>query len=162
LYTVRWAHCKELIPKSRNKYSQKRNCADHSLNFHIHGSAKDLYIPMIDLPILQQENMWTDPGNIEIAHRHINVEIRKGIRKWDFRVGSSKRNYRAKTFAHGNKSKKLHFFLSLFCCYLFSHEFFYIFYGFKISIKISVFLISILYFATIFLLFLYEQLFCKF
>jgi hypothetical protein len=34
-------------------------------------------------------NMWTDPGNIEIAHRHMNVEIghtipRKGIHKWDF------------------------------------------------------------------------------
>ncbi len=36
---------------------------------------KDLYIPMIDLPILLQENMWTDPGNIEIAHRHTNLEI---------------------------------------------------------------------------------------
>ncbi len=35
----------------------------------------DLYIPMIRLPILLQENMWTDPGNIEIAHRHMNVEI---------------------------------------------------------------------------------------
>jgi hypothetical protein len=30
---------------------------------------------MIGLPILLQENMWTDPGNIEIAHRHMNVEI---------------------------------------------------------------------------------------
>jgi hypothetical protein len=29
---------------------------------------------MIDLPILLQENMWTDPGNI-IPHRHMNVEI---------------------------------------------------------------------------------------
>jgi hypothetical protein len=24
---------------------------------------------------LMQENMWTDPGNIQIAHRHMNVEI---------------------------------------------------------------------------------------
>ncbi len=30
---------------------------------------------MIGLPILLQENMWTDPGNIKMAHRHINVEI---------------------------------------------------------------------------------------
>ncbi len=30
---------------------------------------------MIGLPILLQENMWTDPGNIKIAHRHMNVEI---------------------------------------------------------------------------------------
>jgi hypothetical protein len=30
---------------------------------------------MIGLPILLQENMWTDPRNIYIAHRHMNVEI---------------------------------------------------------------------------------------
>jgi hypothetical protein len=35
----------------------------------------DLYIPTIGLPFLLQENMWTDPGNIQIAHRHMNVEI---------------------------------------------------------------------------------------
>jgi hypothetical protein len=35
--------------------------------------------------------MWTEPGNIEIAHRHMNVEFgteaiavpRKGVHKWD-------------------------------------------------------------------------------
>jgi hypothetical protein len=32
-------------------------------NFHIHVSVvSDLYIPMIGLPILLQENMWTHPG----------------------------------------------------------------------------------------------------
>ena len=35
-----------------------------SPNFHIHVSVSGLYIPTIDLPILLQENMWTDPGNI--------------------------------------------------------------------------------------------------
>jgi hypothetical protein len=35
-----------------------------SPNFHIHGSVCDLYIPTIGLPVLLQENMWTDPGNI--------------------------------------------------------------------------------------------------
>jgi hypothetical protein len=35
-----------------------------SPNFHIHVSASDLYIPTIELPILLQENMWTDPENI--------------------------------------------------------------------------------------------------
>jgi hypothetical protein len=35
-----------------------------SPNFHIHVSVSDLYIPTISLPILLQENMWTDPGNI--------------------------------------------------------------------------------------------------
>ncbi len=32
--------------------------------FHIHVHVSDLYIPTIGLPILLQENMWTDPGNI--------------------------------------------------------------------------------------------------
>ncbi len=36
----------------------------HSLNFHIHVSLRDLYNPRIGLPILLQENMWTDLGNI--------------------------------------------------------------------------------------------------
>jgi hypothetical protein len=35
----------------------------------------DLYISRIGLPFLLQGNMWTDPGNIKIAHRHMNVEI---------------------------------------------------------------------------------------
>jgi hypothetical protein len=35
-----------------------------SPNDHIHVSVSDLYIPTIGLPILLQENRWTDPGNI--------------------------------------------------------------------------------------------------
>jgi hypothetical protein len=35
-----------------------------SPNFHIHVSVSDFYIPTIGLPILLQENMWTDPGNV--------------------------------------------------------------------------------------------------
>ncbi len=50
-------HCKEPIPKIRNNYYQKRNCAATTVpcNFHIHVSVSDLYIPTIDLPILLQE-----------------------------------------------------------------------------------------------------------
>jgi hypothetical protein len=44
-------------------------------NFHIHVFVSDLFIPTIGLLILLQENMWTDFGNISIAHRHMNVEI---------------------------------------------------------------------------------------
>ncbi len=33
-------------------------------DIHIHVSVSDLYIPMIGLHILLEENMWTDPGNI--------------------------------------------------------------------------------------------------
>ncbi len=32
-----------------------------SPNFHIHVSVSDLYLPRIGLPILLQENTWTDP-----------------------------------------------------------------------------------------------------
>jgi hypothetical protein len=38
-------------------------------------SVSDLFIPMIGLPILLQENIWTDPGNTKIAHKHMIVEI---------------------------------------------------------------------------------------
>jgi hypothetical protein len=33
-------------------------------------------IPTIGLPILLQENRWTDRGNIEIAHKYMNVKSR--------------------------------------------------------------------------------------
>jgi hypothetical protein len=46
-----------------------------SPNFHIPVSVSDLYFPTIGLPILLQENMLTDSGNIQIAQRHMNVEI---------------------------------------------------------------------------------------
>jgi hypothetical protein len=35
-----------------------------SPSFYIHVSVSDLYIPTIGLPIMLQENMWTDPGSI--------------------------------------------------------------------------------------------------
>ncbi len=40
-----------------------------------HISVRDLYVSRIGLSILLQGNMWTNPGNIWIAHRHMNVEI---------------------------------------------------------------------------------------
>ncbi len=46
-----------------------------SHNIHIHVSVSHLYIPIV-MPVLMQENTWTDPGNIcIIAHWHINVAI---------------------------------------------------------------------------------------
>jgi hypothetical protein len=33
-------------------------------NFNIHMSVSELYFHTIGLPILLQENMWTNPGNI--------------------------------------------------------------------------------------------------
>jgi hypothetical protein len=46
-----------------------------SPNFHIHASEGDLYISTTGLPILLQENMWTDSEDTYIAHRLMNVEI---------------------------------------------------------------------------------------
>jgi hypothetical protein len=40
-----------------------------------HISVRDLHISRIDLPILLQGNMWTDPGNMQIDHKHMNGEI---------------------------------------------------------------------------------------
>ncbi len=68
-------NCKDTILKAQNKYYQKRKLLGLNPNFHINVSVSDLYIPTIGLPVLLQENMWTDPGYIKIDHRHMNVEI---------------------------------------------------------------------------------------
>jgi hypothetical protein len=47
---------KDTIPKILNKYPQKRELRSHSPNSYIHVSVSDLYIPLIGLPILLQEN----------------------------------------------------------------------------------------------------------
>jgi hypothetical protein len=39
----------------------------HSPNSYIHASVSDLFIPTIGLPILMQENRWTDHGNLYIT-----------------------------------------------------------------------------------------------
>ncbi len=42
-------------------------------NFFIHASVSNVY--KIGLPIWLQQKRQTDPGNIQIAHRYVNVEI---------------------------------------------------------------------------------------
>ena len=42
----------------------KQNCNVLSPSSYTHTSLGYLYISRIDLPILLQPNMWTDPGNI--------------------------------------------------------------------------------------------------
>jgi hypothetical protein len=48
-------HCKEPMPKIRNKYVPEKELLGHSPYFHIYVSVSDLYIPTIDLSILPQE-----------------------------------------------------------------------------------------------------------
>ncbi len=52
-------------------YSQKKELLGLSPNFHIHVSVSDLNSTTIGLPILLQENMWTDPWEyINRSHTH--------------------------------------------------------------------------------------------
>jgi hypothetical protein len=57
----------------------------HSPNFHIHVSVRDLYIPMIVLPILLQEICGSIMGIYKSLTDPSCVEIGKGIQKCDFR-----------------------------------------------------------------------------
>ncbi len=46
-----------------------------SPNFHINVSVSDFYIPRIGPHIFLKQNRQIDSENIQIAHRHMNVEI---------------------------------------------------------------------------------------
>jgi hypothetical protein len=50
--------------KNSKKIFPKKELRGLSPNFHIDVSVSDLNIPTIGLPVLLQENMWTDPGNM--------------------------------------------------------------------------------------------------
>jgi hypothetical protein len=67
MYFEKWNCAASLFPK--------QNCNVLSPNSYTHISVRDLYISRIGLFILLQPNMRTDPGNIKIAHRHMNVGI---------------------------------------------------------------------------------------
>jgi hypothetical protein len=66
-----------------------------SPNSSIHVSVSDLCIPMIGLSILLQENLWTDPGNMNRSQTHEcgNWDSGRAIpflekHKWDFRCSA--------------------------------------------------------------------------
>ncbi len=60
--------------KNSKQIFQEKELRGHSPNSHIHVFVSDLSIPTINLPILLQEIMWTDPGNIQVTYRHMLVE----------------------------------------------------------------------------------------
>jgi hypothetical protein len=53
---------KDTIPKIRNKIFPEKEMHGYSPNFYIHVSVSELYIPLIGLPILLQENRCTERG----------------------------------------------------------------------------------------------------
>ncbi len=68
---------KDTIPKIWKQIFPEKDLRGLSPYFNPHSSVCERFIyPTIGLPILLQENIWTDTGNIQIAHRHMNVEIR--------------------------------------------------------------------------------------
>jgi hypothetical protein len=78
------------IPKIRNKYSQKRNCWPPQSQFP-HSCVCERFIYSQDRSAYSAAgNMWTEPRNIQIAHKHMNVEIGteatqfQGVHQWDF------------------------------------------------------------------------------
>jgi hypothetical protein len=55
-----------ILPQRRGyKHTLQRDNTVNSKQYFLKVIVSDLYIPMIGLPILLQENMWSDPGNIQ-------------------------------------------------------------------------------------------------
>jgi hypothetical protein len=52
-------------PKKWKQIFPEKELSSLSPNFDIHLPVNDLFISTIGLPILLQENMWTDPENIK-------------------------------------------------------------------------------------------------
>ncbi len=91
-----WKCAKHTLQRTNAENSKliflEKEWRSHSPYFHIHESVPDLYISTIDLPILLQKNMRTDPGiyKLLIDTWVWKLELRghaiprKGIHKWDF------------------------------------------------------------------------------
>ncbi len=67
LCTANTANSKQIIPE--------KELRGLSPSFHVHVSVSDLYIPTIGLPILLQENMWTEPCREYINRYRYIMEI---------------------------------------------------------------------------------------
>jgi hypothetical protein len=82
LHKARWPFPSTLkipiyvFPEMKLLFPKKQNYNVLSPSSYTHISVRDSYISRIGLPILLQENMWTDPWEyINRSHRHMNVEI---------------------------------------------------------------------------------------
>jgi hypothetical protein len=64
---VNFKHC---IENSKQIFPEMKLCGLVP-NSYIHVSVSDLYIPRNVLPILLQQNMWIDPGNMYINRAQI-------------------------------------------------------------------------------------------
>ncbi len=71
-------HCKEAMLKIRNKYSQKKNCVA-TVPISTFRCLWAIYIFCLYSAYISAYsaagNMWTNPGDVKIAHWHMNVEI---------------------------------------------------------------------------------------
>ncbi len=67
----------QLLHYKENRFmsSPEKQLRGLSPIFHIHVSVSDLYIRTIGPPIFLQQNSQTNRGNIEIAHRNMNLGI---------------------------------------------------------------------------------------
>jgi hypothetical protein len=70
-YSLFIVHCKDTVPKIQTNIPRK-GVASPQTQFP-YSCVREQFI--YSLPILLQENMWIDFGNILIVHRHMNVEI---------------------------------------------------------------------------------------
>ncbi len=67
-------HCKDKMPKIWNKIPRKGISGPHSQFPHSCVCERIIY-SHDGSAFSAGGNMWTDPGNIQITHRHMNVEI---------------------------------------------------------------------------------------
>jgi hypothetical protein len=64
-----FTHCKDT--ENSKQMFPGQELRGYSPNSYIHVSLGDFYIPLIGL----QDNRRAERGNIQITHRHINMEI---------------------------------------------------------------------------------------